>query len=253
MARHCMPQKQTHQIAITALRSAAPASDGLGPDRCGRVPSLAMTATFARTTSTKASTSANASHGPGDVVAGRTAVPILGGLDAVDDGLRDGLSSFRAPRSTRPSVAFTSITVGVSSLQTASIVSRHSPLACKTHSAHSARCQSSTVPKASPLRSAIVMMTLAPTRRVARPSRRACEGKWPRREDASVVTHWIVPEIIVSSGVSSLRVAAVADAHLPKYSIAQATRMETGVQQSTILLARRNGIRIWRTSVQDFS
>jgi hypothetical protein len=31
MARHCMPQKQTHQIAITALRSAAPASGGLAP------------------------------------------------------------------------------------------------------------------------------------------------------------------------------------------------------------------------------
>jgi hypothetical protein len=39
MARHCIPQKQTHQIAITALRSAAPASGGLGPERCGRVPS----------------------------------------------------------------------------------------------------------------------------------------------------------------------------------------------------------------------
>jgi hypothetical protein len=31
-----MPQKPTHQIAITALRSAAPASGGLGPERCGR-------------------------------------------------------------------------------------------------------------------------------------------------------------------------------------------------------------------------
>jgi hypothetical protein len=41
MARHCMPQKQTHQIAITALRSAAPASGGFGPDRIGRVPSAA--------------------------------------------------------------------------------------------------------------------------------------------------------------------------------------------------------------------
>jgi hypothetical protein len=32
IARHCMPQKQTHQIAMTALRSAAPASGGFGPD-----------------------------------------------------------------------------------------------------------------------------------------------------------------------------------------------------------------------------
>src|SRR5208283_3827125 len=118
MARHCMPQKQTHQIAITALRSAAPASGGLGPDRCGRVPSLAMAASSFRTSSTNTSISPNASHGPGDVLAGRTAVPILCGLDAVDDGVRDGLSSFRAPRSIQPKVAITSATVGVSSLQT---------------------------------------------------------------------------------------------------------------------------------------
>jgi hypothetical protein len=41
VARHCMPQKQTHQIAMTALHSAAPVSGGLGPDRIGRLPSLA--------------------------------------------------------------------------------------------------------------------------------------------------------------------------------------------------------------------
>src|ERR1700761_7353173 len=113
-----MPQKQTHQIAITALRSAAPASGGFGPDRCGRVPSLAIAVRSANTWSTKTSTSANASQGPADVFAGRTAVLILCGLDAVDDGLRDGLSSFRAPRSIQPQVAVTSTTVGVSSLQT---------------------------------------------------------------------------------------------------------------------------------------
>src|ERR1700742_3832712 len=54
MARHCIPQKPTHQIAITALRSAAPASGGLGPDRCGRVPSLAIAVSSASTSSTKA-------------------------------------------------------------------------------------------------------------------------------------------------------------------------------------------------------
>src|SRR5271165_3369643 len=85
MARHCMPQKQTHRIAITALRSAAPARGGFGPDRCGRVPCLAMAAGSVRTASTKTSISANASHGPGDVLAGRTAVPIVCGLGAVDD------------------------------------------------------------------------------------------------------------------------------------------------------------------------
>ncbi|MEA2744431.1 MAG: hypothetical protein QOG25_2802 [Acetobacteraceae bacterium] len=118
MARHCMPQKQTHQIAITALRNAAPASGGFGPDLCDRVPSLAIAVSSASTSSTKPSTSANASQGPGDVFAGRTAVPILCGLDAVDDGLRDGLSSFPASRSIQPQVAVALATGGVISLQT---------------------------------------------------------------------------------------------------------------------------------------
>src|SRR5271165_4905947 len=74
IARHCMPQKQTHQIAMTALRSAAPASGGFGPDRIGRAPSLAMASSSAGTSSAKASISANASHGPGDVFAGRTVI-----------------------------------------------------------------------------------------------------------------------------------------------------------------------------------
>jgi hypothetical protein len=113
-----MPQKQTHQIAITALRSAAPASGGFGPDRCGRVPPFAIAVSSASTSSTKPSTSVNASQGPGDVCAGRTAVPVLCGLDAVDDELRDGLSSFRAPLSIQPQVAVALATVGVGSLQT---------------------------------------------------------------------------------------------------------------------------------------
>src|SRR3954451_4858986 len=66
MARHCMPQKQTHQIAITALRRLAPLSGGLGPGRCGRAPSLAIAESSPNTASTNTSTSANASHGPGD-------------------------------------------------------------------------------------------------------------------------------------------------------------------------------------------
>src|SRR3954465_11729680 len=118
MARHCMPQKQTHQIAITALRSVAPASGGLGPERVGRLPSFAMALSSASTSSTKASTSADAPPGAGVVFACRTAVPILYGLDAIDDGLRDGLSSFRAPLSIQPQVAVTATTVGMSSLQT---------------------------------------------------------------------------------------------------------------------------------------
>jgi hypothetical protein len=56
------PQKQTHQIAMTALRNAAPASGGFGPDRVGRLPSFAIASSSASTSSTKASTSANASQ-----------------------------------------------------------------------------------------------------------------------------------------------------------------------------------------------
>jgi hypothetical protein len=37
---HCMPQNQTHQVAVTALRSAAPVRGGFDPDRCGRVAPL---------------------------------------------------------------------------------------------------------------------------------------------------------------------------------------------------------------------
>ena len=36
MARHCMPQKHTHQIAMIALRNAVPVSAGLGAERVGR-------------------------------------------------------------------------------------------------------------------------------------------------------------------------------------------------------------------------
>jgi hypothetical protein len=51
------------------------------------------------------------------VCSGRTAVPMCG-LDALDDGLRDGLSSLRAPLSIQPRAALTSATVGVNSLET---------------------------------------------------------------------------------------------------------------------------------------
>jgi hypothetical protein len=74
MARHCMPQKQTHQIAM--LRSAAPVNGDLGPERGDRVPSATMAASSASTASTKASTSLNASHDAGEVLAGVKAVPI---------------------------------------------------------------------------------------------------------------------------------------------------------------------------------
>jgi hypothetical protein len=76
MARHCMPQKQTHQIAMIALRSATPINGDLGPERVDRVPSSAVAASSASTASTKASTSENASHEAGEVLAGLKAVPI---------------------------------------------------------------------------------------------------------------------------------------------------------------------------------
>ena len=71
-----MPQNATHQIARIALRSAAPVSGGFGPERVDRVPSAAMAASSANTASTKASTSENAFHEAGDVLAGLKAVPI---------------------------------------------------------------------------------------------------------------------------------------------------------------------------------
>jgi len=76
IARHCRPQKHTHQIAMIALRSAAPVSASFGPERVGRVPSAAMAVSSASTASTKASTSLKASHEAGEVLAGVKAVPI---------------------------------------------------------------------------------------------------------------------------------------------------------------------------------
>ena len=81
MARHGRPQNATHQSARIALRSAAPVNGGFGPERVDRVPSAAMAASSASTASTKASTSENASHEAGDVLAGVKAVPICGWSD----------------------------------------------------------------------------------------------------------------------------------------------------------------------------
>jgi hypothetical protein len=75
-------------FAITALRGAAPGSGGLAPrpGRCGRVPLVAITVSSASTSSGKMSTSANASHEPREVLAGRTGVAMaVCGFGAVDD------------------------------------------------------------------------------------------------------------------------------------------------------------------------
>src|SRR4051794_15814251 len=84
IARHCMPQKHTHQIAMIALRNAAPVNGG--SERVGRVPSAAMAASSASTASTKASTSAKASQEAGEVLAGLTAVPISCWSDGCCEG-----------------------------------------------------------------------------------------------------------------------------------------------------------------------
>ena len=81
IARYCMPQNATHQIARIALRSAAPVNGGFGPERVRRVPSATMAASSDSTASTKASTSENASYEAGDVLPGVKAAPICCGSD----------------------------------------------------------------------------------------------------------------------------------------------------------------------------
>src|SRR3954467_1658711 len=96
MARHCMPQNATHQIAMIALRSAAPINGGFGPERVDRMPSAAMADSSASTASTKAWTSENASHEAGDVLAGMKAVPNADDPVVVGDGRRHTLPPLRA-------------------------------------------------------------------------------------------------------------------------------------------------------------
>src|SRR4051794_30530575 len=96
IARHCIPQNATHQIAMIALRSAAPVNGGLGPERIRRVPSAAMAASSASTASTKASTSENASHETREVLAGLKAVPICGWSDGCCEGRRHSPPPSRA-------------------------------------------------------------------------------------------------------------------------------------------------------------
>ncbi|WP_448192959.1 hypothetical protein [Azospirillum sp. sgz301742] len=70
MARHCMPQKHTHQMPMIALRRATPVSSALGPGRVGRVLSAAIAVNSASTSSTKASTSETAFQDAGMVLSG---------------------------------------------------------------------------------------------------------------------------------------------------------------------------------------
>ena len=75
IARHCMPQKQRHQIAMIALRSAAPVSAGFGPDRVGFVPCLHRRE-FRQHLVHEGIDVGKASQDAGDVLAVLTAVPI---------------------------------------------------------------------------------------------------------------------------------------------------------------------------------
>ena len=72
---------------MIALRSAAPVSAGLGPERVRRVPSAAMAASSASTASTKASRSEKSSHEAGEILAGVKTVPYVAGPMAVGDDI----------------------------------------------------------------------------------------------------------------------------------------------------------------------
>src|SRR3954469_19520968 len=116
MARHCRPQKQTHQIAMIALRRAAPANGGFGPRRVGFVPAMAVSS--ARTASTKASTSLKASHEAREVLAGLKAVPICGWSDGCCDGRRQSPLPSRASAPIHLKVASRKAPAGTPHLRT---------------------------------------------------------------------------------------------------------------------------------------
>src|SRR3954452_7637596 len=116
MARHCTPQNPTHQIAIVALRKAAPVSADFGPDRVGRVAAIA--ASSASTASTKASMSLKASHEAGEVLAVLTAVPICCGSDGCCEGRRHSPSPSRASALIHLKVASRSAPAGTTRLRT---------------------------------------------------------------------------------------------------------------------------------------
>src|SRR3954469_24613249 len=118
MARHCTPQNPTHQIAIVALRKAAPVSADFGPDRVGRVAAIA--ASSASTASTKASMSLKASHEAGEVLAVLTAVPICCGSDGCCEGRRHSPSPSRASALIHLKVASRSAPAGTPRLRTGS-------------------------------------------------------------------------------------------------------------------------------------
>src|SRR3954471_7890449 len=116
MARHCMPQKQTHQIAMIALRSAAPVNGGFGPRRVGFMPAMAVSSAI--TASTKASTSLKASHEAREVLAGLKAVPICGWSDGCCDGRRHSPLPSRASAPIHLKVAARKAPAGTPHLRT---------------------------------------------------------------------------------------------------------------------------------------
>jgi hypothetical protein len=69
MARHCIPQKQTHHIDIIAFSNIAPSNAAFGARLDDMVPSAFIAANSAMTMATNASTSEKASQGQGRVFA----------------------------------------------------------------------------------------------------------------------------------------------------------------------------------------
>jgi hypothetical protein len=119
IARRCIPQKQTHQIAMTALRNAASASGGFGPDRIGRAPWLAMASSSASTWSTKTSTSET--HPTAQETSSQHGRRFpCSGPNAIGDGDLIGCSPLRARYSTRLKVAVEHAPTGSGLLQTVS-------------------------------------------------------------------------------------------------------------------------------------
>jgi hypothetical protein len=92
-----MPQKQTHQTAMIALRSAAPASAGFGPSRVGQVPSAAMAASSLRPRPRRRRHRRRHSTVPETLLRGGWRCPYAADPVAVDTGRRHTPPSRRAP------------------------------------------------------------------------------------------------------------------------------------------------------------
>jgi hypothetical protein len=82
MARHCRPQKPTHQIAMIALRKRRPRERRLRPGSCrpGALRRQGQGRKFGQHFVYEGVDVGERIHDAGDIFAGRTAVPICGWL-----------------------------------------------------------------------------------------------------------------------------------------------------------------------------